>query len=131
MQTQSIRRLVREILGCACPDEVFERIDFHSNSALNEELTDLRTIVIGQRLLIHLWDTNNPTSISSVLPRLVSAGRTQRDRDGLNRYRAVIMTDELDAIGGVARRVFNRLEDRDAKVHLHVIDRRQVVDLLD
>jgi hypothetical protein len=130
METQFIRRLVRDTLGCTCPDEVFERIELLTNTALNNELTNLRTMVIGQRLLIHLWETNDPTRIQTVLPWLVSAGRALRDHASLNRYRAVIVTDDLDSIGNVARRIFNRLEDRDEKIHLHVIDRQDVVDLL-
>ena len=126
-----MRQFVRDTLGCTCPDEVFDQIEFHPNAVLDDELTDLRTLVIGQRLLIHVWETNDPTRIQTLLPAVVEAGKQRRDLEGLNRYRAVIATDDLESIGSVARRVFDHLENRDDKVHLHIIDRKDVVDLLD
>ncbi len=130
MEKKLIRRLVRDTLGCACPDEVLAQIEGHTSVGLDAELTELRTIVVGRRLLIYLWETNDPTRLRSLLPKLIRAGRVQRDREGLNRYRAVIVTDDVNAIGALAKRVFSHLEDCDQKVHLHVIDRREVVDLL-
>ncbi len=130
MENKLIRRLVRDTLGCACPDEVLAQIEVHTSVSLDAELTELRTIVVGRRLLIYLWETNDPTRIHSLLPKLIRAGMDQRDREGLNRYRAVIVTDDVNAIGALAKRVFSHLEDCDHKAYLHVIDRREVVDLL-
>ena len=130
MENKLIRRLVRDTLGCACPDEVLAQIEVHTSVSLDAELTELRTIVVGRRLLIYLWETNDPTRLRSLLPKLIRAGRVQRDREGLNRYRAVIVTDDVNAIGALAKRVFSHLEDCDQKAYLHVIDRREVVDLL-
>ena len=131
MENRCIRRLVRDTLGCTCPDKVLAQIEYRTHVNQDAELTDLRTIVVGRRLLIYLWETNDPTRIRSVLPRLIRAGRDQRDHEGLNRYRAVIITEDVDSIGTLARRLFSRLEARDQRVYLHVIDRREVVDLLD
>ncbi len=130
MQQQFIRRFVRDTLDCTCPDDVFAQLEVRSTVVVNDALTDLRTIVIGRRLSIYLWETDDPTRIQTLLQELVSAGRDQRDKQGLNRYRAVIATNDLESIGGLARRLFNHLEDRDEKVHLHVVDRQDAIDLL-
>jgi len=110
---------VRHTLGCKCPDEVFEQIEYQDGETLGN--TGERSITLGGRLLIYIWETNDPFLIKSNLPAVLSQGRNERDRRGLNRFRAVIATDDIDGIGPLAKQLFQDLSNKDDKVHLHVV----------
>lgn len=115
---------VRDVLGCGCPDEVFEQIEQGSLELLPEPAGPTRRIVVGRRLLIYLHElgeTADPATLAAVLPALVKAGRAERDRAGLNRVRIVLATGAGDAVAGPAERLFAALAEVDEKVHLHVV----------
>ena len=38
IKTENIKAFVRQTLGCACPEEVFKRIDCQSNIKLNDNI---------------------------------------------------------------------------------------------
>ena len=112
---------VRHTLGCKCPDDVFEQIEYQDGETL--ESTRTRSITLGGRLLIYILETNDPSLIKSNLPAMLSQGKRERDRRGLNRFRAVIATDDMDGIEPIARQLFQEWSDKDDNVHLHVVHR--------
>jgi len=118
---------VRHTLGCKCPDEVFEQIEYQDGETLGN--TGERSITLGGRLLIYIWETNDPFLIKSNLPAVLSRGRNERDRRGLNGFRAVIATDDIDGIGPLAKQLFQDLSNKDDKVHLHVVHVDDVANL--
>ncbi len=113
---EHVKRFVRQTLGCTCPDEVFDQIEYQD--AVTDEAPDTRKITIGQRLLIYVWETDDPAMLEDKLPTIVVAGKRERDRRHLNRFRAVIAANDFDRIASVAERVFGNLSDRDEKIHL-------------
>ena len=118
---------VRHTLGCKCPDEVFEQIEYQDGETLGN--TSGRRITMGGRLLVYVWETNDPSLMRSHLPAVLSRGRRERDRRGLNRFRAVIATDDVDSIEPVAQQLFHDLMDKDDRVYLHVIHADDVPNL--
>jgi len=61
MQTyQEIKRFVQETLGCSCPEEVFNKIDYQKES---DDISG-RRINVGDRLFIYIitldGKSNNP-----------------------------------------------------------------------
>jgi hypothetical protein len=122
---ENIKTFVKQTLGCACPEEVFEYIDCQSNINLKDDIVLRNKINIGNRLLIYVMESNNPDSIKNVLPFLVNTGKTERDNLKLNRFRLVLVTDKLDEIKATAESMFNTI-NKDDKVHLHVVDRNKV-----
>jgi len=77
---------VRNTLGCTCPDEIFEQIEYA------KETTDtLKQITLGNRLLLYIWKTENQTALETELPILLAQGKAERDRRGLNRFRLVVV----------------------------------------
>jgi hypothetical protein len=122
---KNIKTFVKQTLGCACPEEVFEYIDCQSNINLKDDIVLRNKINIGNRLLIYVMESNNPDSIKNVLPFLVNTGKTERDNLKLNRFRLVLVTDKLDEIKATAESMFNTI-NKDDKVHLHVVDRNKV-----
>jgi hypothetical protein len=124
---EAIIAFVRGILGCKCPDEVFEQIEDRGDEV--RENTPLRTMTIGKRLLVYIWQTNSPTLVRAGLPSMLLRGRNERDKRGLNRFRAVIATDDVEAMSAIANELFKDLSQRDDKVHIHVVRRADVANV--
>ena len=114
-QQQAIETLVRTTLACGCPDEVFQQIE----EGRLAEHPDVRWLLIGGRLLIYLWqlDDRNP---ASMMQTLLKQGRAQRDRQQLNRFRLILLSDDVDIQTGLQSR-WATLPGHDEKTHLHVL----------
>lgn len=119
---EDIKTFVKQTLGCACPEELFEYIDFQSNIQLNDTIVVRNKINIGNRLLIYVVEVNNPDSIEYVLPFLVDIGKKDRDSLRCNRFRLVFATDRLDEIKQVADSLFKTI-DKDERIHLHIVSK--------
>jgi hypothetical protein len=124
---RNIIKFVRHTLGCKCPDEIFDRIECRDRDSGADPYT--RSITLGGRLLVYIWETNDPSLVEAGLPAMLLCGKNERDRLGLNRFRAVIATDDVDHIGSIAQRLFRDFSDKDEKVHLHVVSTHDVADL--
>lgn len=114
----------RNTLGCTCPDEVFSRIE-QASDVVVAGVRLRRRIAIGGRLLIMLLDAA-AYPLEVVLPGLVTAGRTQRDEQGFNRLRIVIAGPDPEGLADGARRIFDDAPGRDERVHLHLVNSRDV-----
>ncbi len=113
-----IKHFVREHLGCACPDKVFENITVTEQSELFSSANTLYEI--GGRLFVAVIVPADWNDMSIQLGKLVVDGMQFRDQHGYNRFRLVIVTDDDDAEKGL-QRIFNDLPGIDNKTHLHVI----------
>jgi hypothetical protein len=123
LDNKRIKAFVQDALGCGCPEEVFRSITCRQNVRLNEKVLLSRTITIGNRLLIYVIDSRESNMIQH-LGATVSAGKKERDEQGLNRLRLVVVTDDGAEKESLIRR-FNELKDKDEKIHLHVIKKEE------
>jgi hypothetical protein len=121
---ESIKTFVQKTLGCGCPEEVFEYINYKSNIKLNDVVLSSK-INISNRLLIYVVNINDQSSIKNILPFLVSTGKGERDNLKFNRFRLVLVTDKLNEIKETAETIFRTISG-DEKVHLHVVDKKKV-----
>ena len=119
---------MRHILGCKCPDEIYDRIECRDGDSGTDPYT--LSITLGERLLVYIWETNDPSLVETGLPAMLLCGKNERDRRGLNRFRAVIATDDVDGIDSIAQRLFRDFSDKDEKVHLHVVSTQDVANLI-
>ena len=117
-----IKRFVRESLGCACSEEVFDHIEF-----LSESEADLMRIVIGNRLLIFIWKVTDSDNILERLPLFIDSGLSEKDRRGLNRFRLVGGTDNPKKITPLAEKLFNDNVENAENAHLHIIDKQELI----
>jgi hypothetical protein len=118
---------VRHTLGCQCPDRVFEEIACRDLETPGN--TGVRSVTLGGRLLLYVWKTDDVLLIKSILPAILSQGRKERDRRGLNRFRAVIATYDVYRMEPVAQKLFQDFSHKDDKVHLHVVHVDDVANL--
>ena len=117
----AVKTFVRERLGCQCPDSVFEQVDYQENAGIVDQNMITRRLLIGSRLLIYIVEPENGSSLSDLLPLFVKKAREERDRQGYNRLRVVIIADPVESVRSEVERVFAGIEAVDSKVHLHVL----------
>jgi hypothetical protein len=115
-----IKSFVRDTLGCTCPDSVFESIELVTSKD-QEGINEYRRLVIGERLLIYLLDTDSVTDWSRSVLQLSLEGKHERDARALNRFRLVLGADNPEQIEPQAKTLFDQVIDRDEKMHLHVV----------
>jgi len=108
--------MAKDILGCSCPDEVFNKIESHPL----EKYRGLK-INIGDRLLIYLIDADSQTPLLEQLPLIIEQGITERNEYGFNRFRLVIHSLYPEEIQELLFEVFNQTKFKDDKTHLHVL----------
>jgi hypothetical protein len=109
LSPERIRHFVQNTLGCSCPEEVFRSIDIHRNVRVNSFIVLDSTIIIGNRLLVHIAEAGTAGCIEEHLPILVNAGKKERDEKGLNRFRLVLVSDTPDEERRCAERLFKEL----------------------
>lgn len=126
-----IKHFVREILGCTCPDAVFDKIDVVNDQRLPGEQLGYHRIIVGNRLLIHLPDAVELSRLSGILPSAVLAGIRERDSGKYNRFRLVLMRDDNDDFESQAHLLFANIPGKDDRTHLHVISKRDAEVLAD
>lgn len=119
---ESIKNFVRNILGCTCPDNVFEQIDDQQVSSSISPHT--RSITIGGKLLLYIWEVGSPDQLEEGIPAILAAGKEARNELGLNRFRAILVTGDPSTIKSRADLCFSQFSDLDEKMHLHVISRQ-------
>jgi hypothetical protein len=124
---QTAEEFVRKTLGCACPDEVFKKIEYGEVNPA--EGIRVQTITVGGRLLVYIWVVRDPALLETGFLSLVAAGKEERDRRGLNRIRVVLATGDLDSVRSAAEALFNGFEAKDEKVHLHIVPTEVVAGL--
>lgn len=123
MQTYAeIKRFVQETLGCSCPQEVFKNIDYQKKY---EGISGSR-VNVGNRLLIYILAMDGESSIQAVINKALERGVEERDKNGFNRFRLVLVASRPDELCGLAERAFNDSGYRDEKTHLHVVNEGDV-----
>lgn len=125
---ESIQHFVRGVLGCTCPDEVFQTIHIDHNPQALVDTQHAYTIAIGGRLLVLvIAETNWPATVTE-LGEILARGRQLRDRERFNRFRLVVAAPEPQ----LARALVSNIEVPDIvdeRVHLHVVSPDQLPDI--
>ncbi len=121
MNDKEIKVFIRETLGCGCPEEVFQYVDYQSNIMSGDVLLRAR-INVGNRLLIYVVDVEKRESIRNILSRLIDIGKKERDDLGFNRFRLVLASDNMNEIRRTSEELF-RDSVKDEKVHLHIVQK--------
>jgi hypothetical protein len=114
-----IKKFVQNVLGCTCPDKVFEQIEDRMVAPTSSPHT--RSITIGGRLLIYVWEVDELMDLQEGLLAMLQTGKEERDACGLNRFRAVLASANPQTVELQARFYFSQFEDRDECMHIHVV----------
>ena len=99
--TQEIAEFTRDILGCGCPERVFNKIEVTRVGKGVLPLAATR-INVGNTLLIYVIRPESHKELLGAIGKLVSKGRADRDGNGFNRFRLVIAGDARELNSNVA-----------------------------
>jgi hypothetical protein len=114
-----IKDFVQNVLGCTCPDKVFKQIEHRVvDSAF---FPHTRSITIGGRLLIYVWEADGPVDLQQGLVAMLKTGKEERDERGLNRFRVVLAVKDPQNVAPLAAQYFSLFTDRDDRMHMHVV----------
>lgn len=120
-----IKHFVQEILGCSCPEEVFNEIICQKgNHGIWEQ-----KVTVGGRLLIYIITMDRKSDIQGVINAALKEGVAEREEKGLNRFRLVLVTAGPHELYSPAECAFERSEYTDEKAHLHVVRESDVAGL--
>jgi len=126
--SQHLKNFVQDVLGCTCPEKVFEEIE--ERRVLPADSPHNRSITIGGRLLIYIWEVRETEQFNRNFCAMLAAGRRERDQKGLNRFRAVLAVDPpYEDIAGRAALCFAGFCGRDERIHFHVVSSRTIQNL--
>lgn len=122
MHYPKMKRFVQETLGCSCPEEVFDKIDYQKarDGGVGSRIN------VGDRLLIYIITVDGKSSIQEVINAALEQGIEERDNKGFNRFRLVLVAARPDDLRGTAEHVFARSDYADEKAHLHVVSEGDV-----
>jgi hypothetical protein len=117
MHYPEIKRFVQETLGCSCPEDVFNKIDYQKAG----DGGVASRVNVGDRLLIYIITVDGKSSIQEVIGTALEQGVKERDKKGFNRFRLVLVTSRPDELRSAAEQAFDRSGYADEKAHLHVV----------
>ena len=126
-----VKRFVREVVGCTCPDEVFNRVEVKPGSSAIRSCSADYEINVGGRLLIVL--SSDPVEVFSParLEKVMAEGRSARDAGKFNRFRFIVQAANAPGVEKQLLRSLEGLAAKDEKTHLHVIGREVVPDFFE
>ena len=123
-KSMSIKSFVQNTLGCTCPDTIFDRQEIENGITISG-VENCVKLCIGEKLLIYLVSIETINNLSTSITSILSEGRKERDSRHLNRFRLVLVANDVEAISGDAHMVFDSIDDLDDKVHLHVLSNQE------
>jgi hypothetical protein len=121
-----VKRFVRDVLGCTCPDGVFDELDCGARRVAG---VDVARLDIGGRLLVLVLDADAVADPATAVDVVLRAGLAERDAGGFNRLRLVVHGVPAADWCAAATRAFEA-RCGDERTHLHLLDHDAVDGLL-
>jgi hypothetical protein len=123
---QELKKFIRYTLGCGCPEEVFNKIEYENKQG---EAWQGR-INVGDRLLVYIVNVGPENDLSQKITLAMEAGVTERNNKKFNRFRLVVVTSNHYKISELAEKTFCESTLFDEKTHLHLLseDAIQAID---
>jgi hypothetical protein len=117
----AIINFVQNVLGCGCPPEVFDDIKLSGNYRLCQYTILKYKIIIGGKLLIYIIENPELEYINDNLMNVIFMGKIERTTENLNRFRLVLISNNIDEIRKSSEEYFSAMSKDDDKMHLHLI----------
>jgi len=122
-----IIEFVKGTLGCACPEEFFEKIEA-GKIAIAQFAAGATRIVVGERLLIYVVFPQSLSELCANIGKATVMGKNDRDANKYNRFRLVVISDKDSDCSAEAIPKFDEAAGSDEKMHLHFISTERTGD---
>jgi len=106
--------LVRDLLGCTCPEEIF---DHYQVERVGSGAVPVVQLIMGNRLLVWIVDGVKVVNPGELLLELLEQGLAKREDRGLNRFRLVVVGEFLSW----EKEWAHLAEGLGPRVHLHAL----------
>lgn len=116
-----MKSFVQDVLGCQCPPGVFSHMEYSGPDDNTGQLLLSGKLNVGNTLLIYFTSISDMGDLFRLLPTLGLRGKCERDDNGFNRFRLVLVSPECDTVREMAEPIFASLDFIDEKLHLHVV----------
>jgi len=119
----AIKPFLRESLGCGCPDEVFQKV---ASEWIQADGIGYRRLSAGGRLLVYLVSAKPAGDLKARVLALLRQGRRERDGEGFNRLRLVVVGELSEQDAQSLRKRFADEAGGDERLHLHILSQAEV-----
>ncbi len=119
MEKTGIVYFAKHVLGCGCDNSVFNSIEQEDHSILDCGVKLKNKIVIGERLMIYVADSNElrPDDVRNV----ITEGMNERDRKGYNRLRLAVVMPDVNGNASAYLGEFGCMPGKDDRTHIHIV----------
>lgn len=119
MDKAGIVYFAKHVLGCGCDNNVFNSIQKEENSILDCGVKLKSKIVIGERLMIYVAESNElrPEDIRNV----ITEGISERERKGYNRLRLAVVMPDTNGNASAYLGEFGSMTGKDDRTHIHIV----------
>jgi hypothetical protein len=125
LNNEKIRVFVKNTLGCACPEKVFEKIEVSKLPTVAHDM-EITRIVVGDTLLIYIIRPEPIFNIVDSVESIGLAGKVDRDTNNYNRFRLVVSSLEDDVQQDKVSERFAKSFNTDEKMHIHFVNQELV-----
>lgn len=122
---EKIKVFVKNILGCGCPEKVFEKIDVSKLQTVENEKEIIR-LVVGGTLLIYVIRSQLPGDFVDSVEVTGLAGKNDCDTNNYNRFRLVVSGFENEVQQEKVAGRFSALFNMDEKMYIHFVGQELV-----
>lgn len=120
---QELKRFVQDTLGCACLEEVFNKIEYEKRQDKPWE----RRINVGDRLLVYVISVDSENDLASKIAIAMETGVAERNEKKFNRFRLVLASSNNPEINISAEKAFCKSNLFDEKTHLHFVSKEELI----
>lgn len=125
-----IKEFVQGVLGCQCPEAVFNTIDCVDNFTSADGIVMKARINVGNRLLVYVVEMSDMVDIAYI-SNLLKEGRRERDDRSFNRFRLALCTHDREGTLLMVREISSKADGDgssmelavglDERVHAHIL----------
>lgn len=119
-----LNNFVRNILGCQCPEDVFNDIVIGIPTVYHNKTENIIfQAVIGEKLFFSIVSLDSTQKNESTVRKHLNEGKKLRDINSLNRFRLVLIGEYSKDVKAT---MIKLLDDFDEKIHIHFVGEKEL-----
>ena len=120
---KNIKNFIQQILGCKCPQEVFQDIKWEKKEKILE-------IKISNQLLLNIFLKPIKEINKKHIIDALKVGQKKRDYKNFKRFRLVLSTNQIEEQQKKYNNLIKRIFHHDNKIHLHIVEKKHLKKIL-